>query len=358
MKTNTQKYIFHVHGMHCNACVLMTESELGDLPNITHAKSSLKNHSVEVVGDFGIKTPEQIAEELTVPLKSLGYTVSVDRFDKIIAGKLIANKWSDFKIAIPIALGFAVLFIILQKIGLVNLVGGGNVTYGTAFMIGIIASLSTCMAVVGGLLLSMSATFAKEGDPSNKLVASKAKPQLLFHGGRIVSFFILGGVIGALGAVFTLSTSANFILSLIIGIVMLILGINLLDVFHWAKKLQPSMPKFIANHAHGVSKFNHTLTPLLVGIATFFLPCGFTQSMQLYTLTTGSFLTGGLTMFSFALGTLPVLALISFSSFSIKKSSKAGIFFKSAGLIVILFALFNLINSLVVIGVIPPIFNF
>jgi sulfite exporter TauE/SafE len=196
----------------------------------------------------------------------------------------------------------------------------------------------------------MSATFAKEGD--------KIKPQLMFHGGRIVSFFILGGIIGSLGAVFTLNTTAMFVLSLIIGLVMLILGINLLDVFTWAKKLQPSMPKFIAKHAHGVSKFNHTFTPLLVGIATFFLPCGFTQSMQLYTLTTGSFMKGGLTMLAFALGTLPVLALISFSSFSIKNSSKAGIFFKSAGLVVIMFALFNLINSLVVIGVIPPVFNF
>lgn len=334
---------FHIHGMHCNACILMTESELGDLPNITHVKSSLANHTVEVTGDFGDKTPEQIAEELTIPLKSHGYTVSVEKQVKV-------KNWSDFKIAVPIALGFAVLFVVLQKIGLVNLVNSGNVTYGTAFVIGIIASLSTCMAVVGGLLLSMSATFAKEGD--------KVRPQLMFHGGRLVSFFILGGVIGAIGSAFTLNTSATFILSLIIGIVMLILGINLLDTFHWAKKFQPSMPKFIAKHAHGVSKFNHTLTPVLVGIATFFLPCGFTQSMQLYTLTTGSFFTGGLTMLAFALGTLPVLALISFSSFSIKNSSKSGIFFKTAGLVVIMFALFNLLNSLVVIGFIPPLFSF
>jgi len=343
MSPQTQKYIFHVHGMHCNACILMTESELGDLPNITHVKSSLKNHTVEVVGDFGYKTPEQIAEELTIPLKSHGYTISVEQYVK-------EKKWSEFKIAIPVALAFAVLFVVLQKLGIVNLVNGGNVTYGTAFVIGIIASLSTCMAVVGGLVLSMSATFAKEGD--------KIKPQIMFHSGRIVSFFILGGVIGALGAAFTLSTSATFTMSLIIGIVMLILGINLLDVFMWAKKLQPSMPKFISKHAHGIAKFNHTLTPILVGIATFFLPCGFTQSMQLYTLTTGSFLNGGLTMLSFALGTLPVLAIISFSSFSIQKSSKSGIFFKSAGLIVILFAIFNIINSLVVIGAIPPVFNF
>ena len=118
------------------------------------------------------------------------------------------------------------------------------------------------------------------------------------------------------------------------------------------------MPKFLAKHALGVSEMNHVLTPLLVGVATFFLPCGFTQAMQLYSLTTGSFLTGGLTMLSFALGTLPVLALIGFSSFSIKNSAKSGIFFKSAGLIVILFALFNIVNSLVIIGLISPVFNF
>ncbi|HAT68770.1 MAG TPA: hypothetical protein DCS20_04100 [Candidatus Yonathbacteria bacterium] len=339
----TQKYTFHVQGMHCNSCVLMIESELGDLPYLTHVKSSLKNNSVEVVGDFGDKTPEQIADELTAPLRPHGYTVSVEKKTK-------ENKWADFKIAIPAALAFAVLFVVVQKMGLVNLVSAGDVTYGTAFVIGIVASLSTCMAVVGGLLLSMSATFAKEGD--------KIKPQLMFHAGRIVSFFLLGGVIGAVGTAFTLSTSATFILGLVIGVVMLVLGLNLLDVFPWAKKLQLSMPKSIAKRAHGVSKLNHTLTPILVGVATFFLPCGFTQSMQLYTLTTGSFSEGGLTMLSYALGTFPVLALISFSSFSIQSSSKAGIFFKTAGLVVIMFALFNILNSLVVVGLIPPLFNF
>ncbi|MCR4274697.1 MAG: sulfite exporter TauE/SafE family protein [Candidatus Campbellbacteria bacterium] len=340
---NQKKYTFHVHGMHCKACVLLTEAELKELPNVSYVKSSLTNHSVEVVGDFGDKTPEQIAQELTIPLKASGYIVSVERQEHTAI-------WSDFKIAIPIALGFAVLFVLLQKAGLVNLINANGVSYGTAFVIGIVASLSTCMAVVGGLLLSMSATFAKEGD--------KIKPQLMFHGGRIVSFFLLGGVIGALGSAFTLGTMGTFILGLLVALVMLILGINLLDVFPWAKKLQLSMPAFIGKHAHGISKFNHTLTPLLVGVATFFLPCGFTQSMQLYALTTGSFMSGGLTMLAFALGTLPVLTLVSFSSFSIKNSSKSGIFFKSAGLIVIMFALFNLINSLVVIGLIPPVFSF
>ena len=287
-------YIFHVNGMHCNACVALVENELNDVPEISRTKASLKNFNVEVTGDFsaiggsalggGEEKLEIIAEYLSRVLKPHGYTLLIEK-------QIKTKNWKEFKIAIPIAFAFAVLFIVLQKIGLVNIVNSNDVSYWTAFVVGIIASLSTCMAVVGGLLLSMSATFAKEGD--------KIKPQILFHIGRIISFFVLGGIIGAIGSAFTLNTSATFILGIIIAIVMLILGINLLDVFHWAKKLQPSMPKFLSKHAFGISKWNHTLTPLLVGIVTFFLPCGFTQSMQLYTLTTGNFLVVDSQCFSF-----------------------------------------------------------
>ncbi len=337
-----KKHTFHIQGMHCNACILLTESMLNELSHVKEARSDLTRHELEVTGDFGEKTDQEIADELTAVLKPHRYSVTVEKVH-------LARKWSDFKVAVPIALGFAVVFVLLQKLGIVNLVDATDINYGTAFAIGIIASLSSCMAVVGGLVLSMSATFAREGE--------RIRPQLMFHVGRLVSFFILGGVIGAIGSAFTLSAGATFALSVIIGLVMLILGINLLDVFPWAKKLQLSMPKFLSKHALGISKWNHTLTPLLVGIATFFLPCGFTQSMQLFTLSTGSFTAGALTMLSFALGTLPILALVSVSSLGIRKSSKAGVFFKTAGLIVILFALLNLLSSFVAIGLIPPLFD-
>jgi sulfite exporter TauE/SafE len=206
------------------------------------------------------------------------------------------------------------------------------------------------MAVVGGLLLSMSASFAKGGD--------SVRPQTLFHVGRLVSFFVLGGVIGAIGTAFTLSTLATFVLNLLIGMVMLVLGVNLLDVFHGARRFQLSMPAFFGRHVQELTKANHSLTPLLVGVATFFLPCGFTQSMQLYTLSAGSFLAGGLIMFVFALGTLPVLAAVSYSSLSVAKSPHKGVFYKTAGLIVIAFALMNIVNAFVIMGYIPPLFTF
>ncbi|MBA3550992.1 sulfite exporter TauE/SafE family protein [Patescibacteria group bacterium] len=196
----------------------------------------------------------------------------------------------------------------------------------------------------------MSANFAKEGD--------KVRPQVLFHVGRLIAFVILGGVIGAIGTAFQLGITGTFILGIIVGIIMLILGLNLLDVFPWAKKLQPTLPAFISNHVQGLKNVNHTLTPLLVGIVTFFLPCGFTQSMQIYTLTTGSFWAGAMTMGAFALGTLPVLAIMSFSTSRIHKKAQSGVFFKTAGLVVLFFAVFNIYNSLVAVGVLPALFSF
>lgn len=339
MKTLT----LHVTGMHCPACPVLIESELQDLPEVSHAKASLKNNYVEITGDFGDKTLEHVARDLSAVLKQHGYTLSQEKQRHSV-------QWQDFTLAIPIAGAFIALFIVLQKLGIVNLVTTSNVTYGTAFVIGLIASVSTCMAVVGGLVLSMSANFAKEGD--------KIKPQLFFHVGRLVSFFVLGGAIGALGSAFQLGATGTFLLSFVVAIILLILGINLLDVFPWVKKLQPTLPSFIGRHVNELKGVNHTLTPVLLGVATFFLPCGFTQSMQIYSLTTGSFWTGALTMSAFALGTLPVLALLSFSSLSIHTKARSGVFFKTAGLVVIFFGIFNLINSLVAAGLIAPLFSF
>lgn len=338
-----QTYLFHVKGMHCKSCVILIEDNLKDAPGVISVKADLGRCEVVVSGSLG-NEPLKIAEELTPRIQQHGYTLSVEKEQ--------SNKgWSDFMYATPIALVFIAGFILLQKAGLVNLVTTSNVSYGTAFIIGLIASVSTCLAVVGGLVLSMSANYAKEGDAW--------KPQMLFHIGRLGGFFILGGLIGVLGSSFHLGLTGNLILSSIVGIVMLLLGINLLEIIHATKRLQFTLPKVFAKHTiNRASTATHALAPLLVGIGTFFLPCGFTQSMQVYTLTTGSFIKGALMMVTFALGTLPVLTLLSFSSFNIAQKSWKGIFFKAAGLVVIILALFNLINALVVAGVINPLFNF
>ncbi len=328
-------------GMHCAACTLLIEETFKELPDVTDVKASLGNHQVSVTGDF-TDSPETIAENLTKLVKSHGYTISVEKTE-IRAG------WGDFVYALPIALVFIAGFVALQKAGLTNLITSSNVSYGTAFVIGLIASVSSCLAIVGGLVLSLSASSAKEG--------GTWRTQTLFHVGRLGGFFVLGGVIGMIGSSFHLGLTANVVLGIVVALVMFILGVNLLDVFHFTKRLQLTMPAWASRHVVRGSRYDHYLAPVLVGIGTFFLPCGFTQSMQLYALSTGSFMQGAMTMFVFALGTFPVLALLSFGSLNIAHKPWKGIFFKTAGIIVIVLALLNLTNALATAGIISPFFN-
>ena len=334
-------YKFHVNGMHCASCVLLIEETFRELSNISQVKVSLADNQVTITGDF-TGSPEAVAEELTKLVKSHGYTILLEKPEKNVG-------WEDFIFALPIAAAFIAGFLVLQKTGLTNLITTSNVSYGTAFVIGLIASVSTCLAVVGGLVLSLSANSAKEG--------GTWRTQTLFHVGRLGGFFILGGTIGAIGSSFHLGFNENIVLSIIIALVMLILGVNLLDIFHFTKRLQFTLPTWLSKYVVRGSKHDHYLAPVLVGIGTFFLPCGFTQSIQLYTLTTGSFIKGALIMTAFAFGTLPMLALLSFGVLNIAHKSWKGVFFKTAGIMVIALALFNLANALATAGIINPLFN-
>jgi sulfite exporter TauE/SafE len=317
---------------------MLIEHTLSEVPYIQNVSVNSNTHVVEVETEKIIE-PESFALELSALLKKDGYTLSIEK------QKHIAS-WADFTYAIPVSLALIAGFVILQKLGLVNLITAEKVSYPVAFGIGLIASVSSCLAVVGGLLLSVSANYAKRGE--------KVKPQILFHSGRLISFFVFGGIIGAIGSAFTLSVTATFVLSLLVGFVMLGLGLNLLEIFPWAKKLQFHIPKKFSSHAHTMKNLEFGSAPFLVGMATFFLPCGFTQSMQIYSLGTGSFITGALTMTFFALGTLPVLSLISFTSVRFGKGRFASVFFKSAGILVIAFGVFTILNGLVAKGIISP----
>lgn len=335
-----KKYKFHVSGTHCASCKILIEDVLSEQDFVKNGKVDLKNEIVEIETESE-KNADELAEILTSKIKQNGYVLSVE--------KNTEEKKSDDVIwkAIPIGILFLVLFYLLQKSGILNLSLGSKTTSSTSFIIGIIASLSSCLAVVGGLVLSLSAKVAKDDGSSAK------KPFALFHVGRLFGFALLGGVLGFIGKEIGVSFMFSAILGLIASLIMILLGINLLGFFEKSKITLPSnLFSFFRKVEHA------TLAPIVVGIGTFFLPCGFTQAMQVAALSSGSFMSGFFIMFSFALGTLPVLALVSFSSVSFAQSKYAPLFFKSSGVVVLALALFNFINSLVVIGIIPPIFNF
>ena len=331
-------YTFHVSGTHCASCKILIEDILKEEELVKNVRVNLKKETVEIETNSD-KNLEEIAQILTSKVKENGYTLSVE--------KKIEEKANEGVIwqAIPIGLGFLILFFVLQKSGILNLGIGGTTTPVTSFIIGLIASVSSCLAIVGGLVLSLSAKISEDD-------VSDTKTFLLFHTGRLGSFALLGGILGLIGNAIGVNFTFTAILGLLASLVMLFLGLNLVGVF---KRNKAILPTGIFNFFRKIE--HKTLTPLIIGFATFFLPCGFTQSMQIAAISSGSFLSGFLIMFAFALGTLPMLALLSFGSASFAHGKHAPLFFKSAGVVVIGLGLFSLLAGLAGLGIINPLFN-
>lgn len=340
---STYKCTFQIDGMHCAACELLIEKKVSRIDHVKHANAILKSNKVILELDKPVDK-KKLRNQINALISKDGYEV-VDKIER----KEI--NWAQLSIALAVALIFAVIYLALQKLGFTKSPDVSEVNYGAILFIGLVASISSCMAVVGGLVLTLSANYAKEE-------RRRTIPLAVFHISRLISFFILGGLIGWLGSALAINPTIYFIMNIILFVVMVITALNLLDIFPIFRKLQLTMPKFIGSKAfHTGHHVSGTLGPIVLGVITFFLPCGFTQSMQIYALTTGSFISGALTMLVFAIGTLPMLALISFASVKFADSLKNKIFFQSAGFIVLFFALLNFYGALVAYGVINPLWE-
>jgi len=331
-------YTFPVSGTHCASCKILIEDILQEQTIVKNAQVNLAEKTVEVEVDSDMD-PTELAKMLSSKIEANGYRLSTEAVTTEIRED--DNIWK----AIPIGLALLILFFLLQKSGVLNIGLGGETTPATSFVIGLIASVSSCLAVVGGLVLSLSAKISQDEK-------SDTKTFLLFHGGRLVSFAILGGVLGAIGSAIGINLTATTVLGLIASLVMIMLGLNLVGVLSAHNvTLPPAVFNFFRRIEHT------TLTPLVLGFATFFLPCGFTQAMQVAALGSGSFMSGLLIMLMFALGTLPILLLLSFGSASFAQSTYAPLFFKSAGVVVIGLGLFAFLSGLAGLGIISPLFN-
>ena len=128
------------------------------------------------------------------------------------------------------------------------------------------------------------------------------------------------------------------------------LGLNILGIVPSIANSGIRMPKGLTKKWSTLKASEHKAAPFLLGGMSFFLPCGFTQSMQIFALTSGSFWIGGLTLFLFALGTVPSLLILGVTA-SWTKNSKVAIFQKVAGILVVLFAFFMLQSGLALHGV-------
>lgn len=333
------KLTINITGMHCRSCEMLVEDKLSEIPEVSRSKVHYKNGTAEIF--YGSQKPNN--QEVVEAIRSAGYDIGLA--DKKSFFNQNPNDYKDLGIAFLFLAG---IYFIAKNFGLTNLsfgsAAGSPESLWVVLLIGLTAGVSTCMALVGGLVLSASTRHA-EAHPEATAI-QKFKPHIYFNLGRIIGFALLGWILGSLGSFFQVSTFALGMLTIIVGLVMLLMGLQLVEIFPWINGIRITLPKFISRTL-GIKKhekeYSHKSSAIM-GAMTFFLPCGFTQAMQLYAVSTGSPLTGALVMGTFALGTAPGLLGIGGITSAVK-GMFAKRFFKLAGLLVISFALFNLANG-------------
>ncbi|MFA6427490.1 MAG: sulfite exporter TauE/SafE family protein [Candidatus Magasanikbacteria bacterium] len=329
-------FIIPIRGMHCKSCELLIEQ---NLKKITGIKKVDVSHTT---GKARIEYEGEKPDDLSVlsAVKEAGYDIGEKN-------KLpwISKDAGDYKNLFKAAVILLILYIIAKWFGLFQLdVNTESTSLLVVVLVGLVAGVSTCMALVGGLVLGLSARH-NERHPES-FAKEKFRPHIFFNIGRIAGFAVLGGLIGLLGSAFKLSPNVLGIMTVFVGGVMIFLGLKLVEIFPALKDKSISLPKSISK-LFGIDKDNREYShngAIITGALTFFLPCGFTQAMQLYAVSTGSFIQGALIMSLFALGTAPGLFGIGGLS-AIFKGAKARLFYATAGLLVIILGWFNIANG-------------
>ncbi len=333
-----QKITVPISGMHCKSCEILVEEKLSEISKIKKIEVNCKKGEAEIFYDA--QKPNMA--EIENAIREAGYSIGVNGKKPLFSKN--ASDYKDLGIAFMFLFGF---YLIAKNLGLASIgvsSASNPSSLGVVFLVGITAGISTCMALVGGLILGISARHSEKHPEAS--AAQKFRPHLFFNAGRIATYALLGGVLGLVGSSFQLSGLTLGILTIAVGLVMLSLGLKLIGIFPRLENGGITLPKSISgvlgikNHTKEYSHKNS----FIMGGLTFFLPCGFTQAMQLYAVSTGSFTQGALIMGIFALGTAPGLLGVGGLASAVK-GIFAQRFFKFAGILVVFLAMFNITNG-------------
>lgn len=351
-----------IEGMTCAGCESRIESKLLQTRGIVSAKVSYAKGTAVVKYESDIINLQQIE----AIIKKLNYRI---KNPKEPAGQKIRS--SDFKTGR--LLGFIVIFLaiymISDRLGILALfnyfpAATENMGYAMLFITGLLTSLH-CVAMCGGICLSQCLT----GSSNNSSYSSKngsnngsnsmkeensrfsaLRPSFLYNIGRVASYTVTGAIVGAIGSVFGFSGSLKGIVQIAAGIFIIIIGLNMLNLFPWLKRLNIRMPKIFTKDIYSRKEGR---SPLYIGLLNGLMPCGPLQAMQLYALSTGSPVKGAAAMLIFSLGTVPLMFV--FGALSSLLSRKfTGRIMTAGAILVVVMGVFMLSSGVSLSGIALP----
>lgn len=290
----------HIAGMSCVSCQNKIERKLKNTVGIQDVTVSYNTGVADITYDSAVIT----LKEIKAVIEKLDYEALPEK----------EKPGHDIGRLAGILIIIVSLYGLLQKFGILNLLVPSRLAdtkmgYGMLFIIGLLTSVH-CIAMCGGINLSQSIPRREEENDRNSRFGV-FRPALLYNLGRVISYTAIGFLVGFVGMMIGggsgegLPTLFQGILKLIAGTFMVIMGINMLELFPWLRRFNLRMPKFLAVKIGG--KKAASRQPLIVGLLNGLMPCGPLQSMQLVALASGNPFAGAFAMFLFSLGTVPLM---------------------------------------------------
>ena len=295
MESRTLHKTLRIGVMTCINCQRKIEQTLRGTDGVVKASVSYNKGTADITYD----ADRVSLRDITGVIRRLGYEVLPEQH----------SERPDLSRMISFLVIILCLFFLLQRFGVLNLLAPSQLAdttigYGMLFLIGLITSVH-CIAMCGGINLSQCVPLGESGG------ASAFLPALLYNLGRVISYTVIGFLLGFVGLLIGggsevgVSTLLQGILKLLAGALMVIMGVNMLGLFPWLRRLTIRPPKFLAARI-GTQKAK-SRRPLAVGLLNGLMPCGPLQSMQIVALASGSPFAGALSMFLFSLGTVPLM---------------------------------------------------
>ena len=334
----TQKY--YIKGMNCPSCELIIEKKLLEMDGVDFVEASRTKGSVNIRYN-NIKPSIDYLNDI---FKENGYVFSEKPFKKNVG--LV-----EMLPSVVVALGLILVFLTLDKLGLSSLVNINSDSSLPAFLVlGLIAGVSSCAALIGGLILSLSKQWSELESPS---FMGKSEPHVLFNLGRLLSYGIFGYILGYIGNNLQFSPLVSSTLLIIVSVVMVLLALQMLGIRFFNLALPKRFTRKISGSSTPTGK---RFSPFGIGFLTIFLPCGFTLLVEGIAVLSGSPLKGLFIMAFFVLGTAIPLFFIGLLSAKLLNSNWSDRFLRVAGILILFFVVYNLNVQFNFINI-KPLFN-
>lgn len=153
------------------------------------------------------------------------------------------------------------------------------------------------------------------GQPNGS--TSRATLQFAYHGGRLITYTLLGAAAGAAGALIDLTSAlagVQPIAMALAGGMMIVLGLAELLRYYGHRLPSVHPPAFLVKTVQRGQRLAMTLQPtrraLVIGLLTTLLPCGWLYAFAITAAGTGQPGLGAVVMAVFWVGTLPVLMTV------------------------------------------------